>query len=140
MAGTTAANALFSIAIIGNYVSWATPQILRFTSGKDLFKPGYFYTGKILSPIINIISVLFQFFVIVLACFPSEKKLNGPDTMNYAVVINCGIWILSLGYYFAFKRNIYTGPKSNLSDEEYIEAVAQQDLIDNVVLQEKSSN
>lgn len=140
LAGTTTANALFSIAIIGNYVSWATPQILRFTSGKDLFKPGYFYTGKILSPIINIISVLFQFFVIVLACFPSEKKLNGPDTMNYAVVINCGIWILSLGYYFAFKRNIYTGPKSNLSDEEYIEAVAQQDLIDNVVLQEKSSN
>lgn len=139
LAGSTAANALFSIAVIGNYLSWATPQVLRFTSGRDLFRPGYFYTGKILSPIITFISVLFQIFIMILACFPSEKHLDGADSMNYAVVINCGIWILSLVYFYVYKRKIYIGPKSNLSEEEYIEATGQ-DMIDDVILQEKNSS
>jgi len=140
LAGSVAANALFSIGIIGNYVSWATPQILRFTSGRDLFKPGPFYTGKILSPIINCISVLFQMFIIIVAMFPSSAKLNGAASMNYAVVVNCGIWILSIIYYLVYKRKTYTGPKSNITDEEYLDAVHQDNIDDIVLLQEKNSS
>ncbi|CAM9012582.1 unnamed protein product [Wickerhamomyces anomalus] len=122
LAGSIAANALFSIAIVGNYAAWAMPQILRFTSGRELFKPGYFYLGKIFSPLINFISIIFQGFMMILACFPDNKKVKDAKSMNYAVVVNCGVWILSIVYYYAYKKRVYCGPKSNLGEDQLIEA------------------
>lgn len=122
LAGSIAANALFSIAIVGNYAAWAMPQILRFTSGRELFKPGYFYLGKIFSPLINFISIIFQGFKMILACFPDNKKVKDAKSMNYAVVVNCGVWILSIVYYYAYKKRAYCGPKSNLGEDQLIEA------------------
>ncbi|ODV59400.1 amino acid transporter [Ascoidea rubescens DSM 1968] len=85
--GTTAANALFTLYVCGNYFAWGTPIFLRMVYGKDIFKPGPFYTGDVLSPIINWIAIVFIVFTMILAMFPSSKIVD-KETMNYTVTIN----------------------------------------------------
>ncbi|KAH3683435.1 hypothetical protein WICPIJ_005592 [Wickerhamomyces pijperi] len=120
--GAEGANALFSVAIIGNYVAWMTPQILRITSGRDVFRPGAFYLGKFLSPAMVVLGSFFMSFVIVIACMPTDTTVD-KTTMNYSIVLNAGSWIFSFAYYYAYKKGRYVGPKSNLTDAEYVDAV-----------------
>ncbi|ODQ57851.1 hypothetical protein WICANDRAFT_85051 [Wickerhamomyces anomalus NRRL Y-366-8] len=118
--GTTAANALFSLSIMGNYMSWVAPQILRFCCPKSAnFEPGKFYLGKIWSPIVNWISIIFQLFIIVMVCLPDNKAVD-PNTMNYTIVVNGGTWILSMAYFYLYKHKTYSGPKSNLDDDDVL--------------------
>ncbi|CDK28054.1 unnamed protein product [Kuraishia capsulata CBS 1993] len=119
--GTTAANALFSLYIAGNYFSWGTPIFLRLTSGRSKFVPGNFYLGDRLSPIIGWSSIVFIVFVIILVMFPADSVVT-KDTMNYTVVITPGVMILAWIYYFAYGRKIFKGPRSNLEEpSEYHE-------------------
>jgi amino acid transporter len=129
--GATASGALFSIGVIGNYVAWGTPQLLRLTSGRDLFQPGLFYHGAKVSLFMNITSLSFMAFIIILAMFPENKEVD-KSTMNYAVVINFGIWILSIVYFYVYKKKEYSGPKSNLDEEEYLDAVNLSTSSDNI--------
>ena len=142
LVGSTAAAALFSIGVVGNYVAWMTPVILRYTSGKDIFTPGKFHHGATISRCVNFTAIAFQVFIIVLACFPSTRHPD-KDTMNYAAVINCGIWILAVVYYLVYKRKYYTGPKSNLDEEVYLDAIngaegSSEDQIDTVLSSSKA--
>ncbi|SCV00062.1 LAMI_0G02652g1_1 [Lachancea mirantina] len=123
-----AASALFSLAVAGNYLAWSTPSVLRLTFGKDIFRPGPFYLGKFWSPIVNWVSILFQYFIIILVMFPATQHGVEKDTMNYACVIGPGIWILALVYYLAYKKKYFHGPKSNLTDQEFAEAVGSNVL------------
>lgn len=125
---SAAASALFSLAVAGNYVAWGTPTVLRLTSGKDIFRPGPFYMGKFWSPVVSWISVIWQFFIIILMMFPADQHGITKDTMNYTCVIGPGIWILSWVYYIAYKKKYFHGPKSNLTDDEYAEAVGSNVL------------
>ncbi|AQZ17392.1 hypothetical protein BZL39_L04650 [Zygosaccharomyces parabailii] len=127
-----AADALFSLAVAGNNLAWSTPTLLRLTSGRDVFRPGPFYLGKILSPIIAWIGVFYQAFIIILVMFPgTQHDVTGP-TMNYACVIGPGVWILSWIYYITYKKKYFHGPASNVSEEEYVEAVGE-DAIDSIL-------
>lgn len=128
-----AASALFSLAVAGNNLAWSTPTFLRLTYGKDLFRPGPFYLGKIWSPIVAWIGVIYQAFIIILVMFPSAQHGLEPATMNYACVIGPGIWLLSWVYYMTYKKKYFHGPKSNLSDEDYSQAVGE-DVIDEILL------
>ncbi|KAH3666397.1 hypothetical protein WICMUC_005665 [Wickerhamomyces mucosus] len=143
LVGPQATNALFSITIIGNYVSWGVPQLLRITSGRDIFRPGMFFIGKKLSYGVIVTGLLFQVFIIVIACMPDTKTVD-KTTMNYAVVLNGSVWILSIFYFYIYKRKTYNGPKSNLTDEEYIEAVSfqgdDQIHLDSFLVSEKIQN
>lgn len=123
-----AASALFNLAVAGNYVAWGTPTVLRLTCGRDIFKPGPFYLGKFWSPVIGWIGVLFQAFIIVLMMFPSNQHGIKKNTMNYTCVIGPGIWFLSWVYYIVYKKKTFHGPKTNLSNEEYVEAVGSHIL------------
>lgn len=117
LVGEAASSALFSIGVIGSYVAWMTPQILRLTTGRDKFTPGLFHHGMKASIVANVLSVTFMCFIIVLAMFPSSRHPES-TSMNYAVVINCGVWVLAIAYYFAYKKRYYFGPKSNLDESE----------------------
>lgn len=127
-----AAAALFSLAVAGNNLAWSTPTFLRLTWGRDLFRPGPFYLGKLWSPIIAWIGVVYQAFIIILVMFPSARHGLTPQTMNYACVIGPGLWILSWIYYMVYRKKYFHGPKSNLSDEDYNEAVGE-DLIEEIL-------
>ena len=129
---SVAANALFSLAVAGNYVSWSTPTIMRLTSGKDLFRPVPFYLGDFWSPVISWTSVVFQYFIILLVMFPSDQHGLTKSTMNYACVIGPGMWLLSWVYYIVYKKKHYHGPKTNLSDEQFIDTVGSQ-VIDEIL-------
>lgn len=115
--GSTAANALFSLSILGNYVAWVTPQILRFVVKDANFIPGKFYLGDFWSPVINWISIAFQVFIIIMCSFPDYKHVD-KETMNYSAVLNGGVWILALIYFYVYKRKKYFGPKSNLDEDQ----------------------
>lgn len=91
--GGTASNALFSMYIAANYLSWMMPNLLRMTTGKDVFKPGAFYMGDFWSPIVNWTSIAFELFIIVMMMFPTEKTGITPDTMNYTIVICGAVWL-----------------------------------------------
>lgn len=67
-----AANALFSLAVAGNYLAWLTPILARLIWGRERFVPGEFYTGKYLSRPIGWIAVIYMLYVIVLTMVPTE--------------------------------------------------------------------
>jgi hypothetical protein len=69
----------------------------------------------------SIVTVSWGFFVIVIAMFPSSKSVDKKD-MNYTVVLTCGVWILSMIYFFLYKYKHYHGPKSNLEDSSALES------------------
>lgn len=123
--GGTASNALFSMYVAANYFAWMAPNLLRMTSGRDVFTPGAFYMGKFWSPIINWISITFECFIIIIMMFPSDQYGITPNTMNYTCVFVGFVWVGSMVYYLVYKHKTFHGPKSNLTDDEYVEAVGQ---------------
>lgn len=127
-----AAAALFSIGVAGNYLAWSAPTLLRLTFGRDLFRAGPFYLGNTWSKIVCWTSIAYQAFIIILTMFPASRHGISSQNMNYACVICPGVWILSWVYYITYKKKYYHGPKSNLTDEEYIEAVGE-DVIDAIL-------
>ncbi len=112
--GSTAANALFSLYVAGNYFAWGMPIFCRMVWARDTFVPGPFFTGKF-SPFINWVTIFYIIFVIFLAMFPSNKSVD-KETMNYTVVINVGVWILSMCYYAIYARKHYNGPRKTIDD------------------------
>ncbi|KAK6885706.1 GABA-specific permease [Candida tropicalis] len=133
--GSAGSGALFSLAIASNQLSWGLPVLLVLLPyGRKRFIPGPFYFGKYISTLINIVSVGWSGYVIVLCMFPDSLHID-KDTMNYTVVINVGVWILALVYYFVWGYRFYTGPKSNL-DDTYLEGTAVANVDE--ILQEKS--
>ncbi|ODV94914.1 hypothetical protein PACTADRAFT_50761 [Pachysolen tannophilus NRRL Y-2460] len=119
--GTTAADALFSLYIAGNYFAWCVPIFLRNTYGRDKFIPGDFYLGKFWSPIVNWISIFFMTFVIIMVMFPSGTTVD-KETMNYTVVITPGVMLLAWIYYFAYGKKEFNGPARNVDDmTEYVD-------------------
>lgn len=135
--GTAGSGALFSLGICSNSLAWGAPVVLILLPyGRKKFIPGPFYFGKWISTTICVIASCWLGFIIVLTMFPDSKKVD-KDSMNYTVVINVGVWILSLVYYFTWGYRVYSGPKSNLDhlDTEYLEGASLPAMDE--VLQEK---
>lgn len=117
--GPEAAMAVFNIPVSSSGLSWLVPIFMRSFVAKDSdFNPGPFYMGRLCSKIIAFCSCVYLFFVVtVLSNMPTTKNPT-KDTMNYTVVINCGIWIFSLVYYFAWGHRNYTGPQITVETME----------------------
>lgn len=111
--GTTAANALFTLYIAGNYFAWSMPTFLRLLYMKEKFRPGPFYLGEFWSRVNGWISVIFAFYCIIMVMFPINRNPDR-DTMNYTCVITPGVWILSLLYYYVYAHKIYHGPAKTI--------------------------
>lgn len=127
-----AASALFSLNVAGNNLAWCAPTFMRITWGRDLFRPGPFYLGKIWSPIVSWTAVLYQVFLIILVMFPASQHGITKTTMNYTCVIAGSVWLLAWIYYITYKKRFYHGPQTNLTDEQYEDAVGQ-DIIDEIL-------
>lgn len=113
---SVAANALFSLAVAGNLVAWGVPVLLIVLPfGRKRFVPGPFWFGDKLSWVLNIVTVVWVMYVIVMSMFPDSKTVD-KSTMNYTVAISCGVWLLSIIYFFFYGYRHYSGPVSNLDD------------------------
>ncbi|OVF08560.1 putative GABA-specific permease [Clavispora lusitaniae] len=115
--GTTAANALFTLYIAGNYFAWGMPTFLRLLYMDEKFQPGPFYLGPFWSRVNGWVSTVFIAYTIVMVMFPTNTNPD-KDSMNYTCVITPGVWILSLLYYYVYAHRIYHGPTKTVDDEE----------------------
>ncbi|KAI9701264.1 MAG: GABA-specific high-affinity permease [Candelina mexicana] len=116
-----AAEAVFSLAVAGNYVAWATPILCRVVWGQPKFKPGPFYTGDKMSPIIAWAAIIFLAFGIVLCMFPVGGPNPTAKSMNYTAVIGSAVWGGALAYYFLDAYKWFTGPKITLNLDDLSE-------------------
>lgn len=115
--GTTAANALFTLYIAGNYFAWGVPTFLRLLTMNDKFVPGRFYLGPFWSRVNGWISTVFIAYSIIMVMFPTSTNPD-KDLMNYTCVITPGVWILSLVYYYVYAHKKYHGPAKTVDVQD----------------------
>ncbi|KAJ5562539.1 hypothetical protein N7461_001300, partial [Penicillium sp. DV-2018c] len=113
-----AASALFSLAVAGNDLAWLTPILARLIWGAERFVPGEFYTGEYLSKPIAWVAVVYMVFAIVLSMIPTVGPNPSAQSMNYTVVINGGLWVGALLYYYVYAKKTYKGPQTTVSPED----------------------
>lgn len=128
--GTTAANALFTLYIAGNYFAWGMPTFLRLLVMKEKFKPGAFFLGEFWSRFNGWLSTIFIVYTIVMVMFPTNLNPN-VQSMNYTCVITPGVWILSLLYYYVYAHKIYHGPTKTVDVKDQDESSVEQ-VIDGI--------
>lgn len=78
-----ATNALFSLFVASNYLSWGTPIFCRLVWGQERFYPGEFYTGRLSKPIAWI-AVGYLLFGVVLSMFPNGGPNPSRKSFPYA--------------------------------------------------------
>ncbi|KAF7977853.1 hypothetical protein HWV62_2615 [Athelia sp. TMB] len=103
-----ALSSLAGAAVIGLYVSYALPILLRITSGRDKLVPGPFSLGKWYLPI-GAVAVAWVMFIIVLLLFPSFQTVT-PQDMNYAVVIIMAVFLFAAVSWMVSARKWFIGP------------------------------
>jgi amino acid transporter len=119
----TAYYAVTSIAVIGLYIAYVIPTLLRLLQG-DNFQPGPWNLGRWSKPI-GVVAIVWVVFITILFMLPQVSPVTG-STFNYTpiavlVVLGfAGIWWL------ASARNWFTGPKVQGSEEEL--AAIERDL------------
>jgi len=96
-AGGAAIGAVFSLAVIGQYVAYSIPIAARFVGGQP-FTPGPFNLGKFSLPV-AIVAVTWMAFMSIVFVFPTTPAPIAA-TMNYAVVVLGGILVLSVIYFY----------------------------------------
>ncbi|KAJ6111451.1 hypothetical protein N7523_007512 [Penicillium sp. IBT 18751x] len=112
---SAAANALFSLFVASNYLSWGMPIFCRLVWGQKRFVPGEFYTGRF-SQAIGAVAVVYLLFGVILSMFPTTGPNPSPSNMNYTIVINGFVWLGCMSYYFLFARRWYTGPRVTVDE------------------------
>ena len=85
--------------------------------GRRKFISGPFHFGFKTNTAINLVTICWSVYAIVLSMFPDSRKVD-KASMNYTVVINVGVWLLALIYYFVWGYRFYSGPKSNLDKDD----------------------
>jgi amino acid transporter len=119
----TAYAAVTSIAVIGLYIAYVLPTLLRLLQG-DRFQPGPWHLGRWSRPI-GIIAIVWVVFITILFMLPQVSPVTA-STFNYtplAVLIVlgfAGIW------WFASARHWFKGPQVQGTPEQL--AAIERDL------------
>jgi amino acid permease (GABA permease) len=112
---STAYVAVTSIAVIGLYVAYVLPTLLRLMRGAD-FVPGPWHLGRWSRPI-GIIAVVWVVFISILFMLPTASPIT-LKTFNYTVVAVVAVLGFATIYWFASARRWFKGPKVQGSAEE----------------------
>ncbi|HEY8730048.1 MAG TPA: amino acid permease [Acidothermaceae bacterium] len=107
--------AIVSVAVVGLYVSYVIPVLLRRMRGSD-FTPGPWQLGK-WSPIIGWTAVVW----VVIICFPlmlPQFHPAGVNSWNFAPVAIVAVIGFAGIYWLVSARNWFTGPKVQGTAEE----------------------
>lgn len=128
-AGPSAVSAIFSLGVVGAYISYTIPIVSRFTGGTE-WRPGPFSLGKFGLPV-AIVAVIWMIFGIVIVVFPSLPDPSGP-TMNYtSVVLGGWITLCLVYYYFPVYGGVhwFRGPIRNIvsADEQADHEISVED-------------
>ncbi|CAO1614434.1 unnamed protein product [Parajaminaea phylloscopi] len=115
--GSTAALSAFTgAATICLGVSYAIPITMSMLRSRKLVANAPWNMGNVGGWIVNVISVVWILFSIVLFSFPTTKTTEVAQ-INYASVVFCAFFCFAALYYAFWGRKVYTGPLI-LSDED----------------------
>ncbi len=106
--------AITSIAVIGLYISYVLPILLRLMVKE--FKPGPWHLGNWSKPV-GVIAVLWVIFISVLFMLPTAWPITFV-TFNYTSVVVLGALVLLTIWWFVSVRHWFKGPHVQGSAEE----------------------
>jgi amino acid permease (GABA permease) len=114
--------AVTSIAVIGLYIAYVTPTLLRRLLGAD-FQEGPWTLGK-WSPVVGWIGVIWVGIIVILFMLPQDGPLSAISwsTFNYAPIAVGVVVLFSGGYWVLSARKWFTGPRVQ-GDEAALEAI-----------------
>jgi uncharacterized membrane protein len=105
----TAYFAVTSIAVIGLYIAYGIPILLRLLAG-DRFQRGPWHLHQWSRPV-GIIAVIWIAFIAIMFVLPQYSPGNDLLTFNYAPVAVGAVLIYAGGYWFLSAKNWFKGPK-----------------------------
>ncbi len=108
--------AVTSIAVIGLYIAYGLPILLRLLAG-ERFQRGPWHLGR-WSYIVGWIAVIWIAFIAVLFCLPQLAPGNTLTTFNYSIVAVGVVLLYAGGYWFLSAKNWFKGPKVQGTAEE----------------------
>ena len=108
--------AVTSIAVIGLYIAYGLPILLRLRAGSS-FVPGPWQLGRWSRPV-GIIAVAWIAFIAILFCLPQAAPGNNFTTFNYAPVAVGVVLLFSGGWWLISAKNWFKGPKVQGSADE----------------------
>src|SRR5712692_2536588 len=101
--------AVTSIAVIGLYIAYGMPILLRLLAGEK-FQRGPWHLGQ-WSYVVGWIAVVWIGFIAILFILPQAAPGNTLTTFNYAIVAVAVVLLYSGGYWFLSAKNWFKGPK-----------------------------
>ncbi|HEY8797237.1 MAG TPA: amino acid permease, partial [Candidatus Dormibacteraeota bacterium] len=108
--------AVTSIAVIGLYIAYGIPILLRLLAGEK-FQRGPWHLGR-WSYLIGWIAVIWIVFIAILFVLPQFAPGNTTASFNYAPVAVGVVLVYSGGYWFLSAKNWFKGPKVQGTAEE----------------------
>ncbi len=108
--------AVTSIAVIGLYIAYAIPILLRLLQGEK-FVRGPWHLGR-WSYLIGWIAVVWVGFISILFILPAAFPVNLQTNFNYAIVAVGVVVLYAGGYWLLSAKNWFKGPKVQGSAEE----------------------
>ena len=108
--------AVTSIAVIGLYIAYGIPILLRLLAGEK-FQRGPWHLRQ-WSYVVGWIAVVWIAFIAILFILPQAAPGNTLTTFNYAIVAVGVVVLYSGGYWFLSAKNWFKGPKVQGSMEE----------------------
>jgi amino acid permease (GABA permease) len=102
-----------SIAVIGLYIAYVAPVLLRRLNPD--FRPGPWQLGR-WSPIVGWLSVVWVAVICVLFILPTASPITA-TTFNYTIVAVAIVLGLAAVWWFTSAKNWFTGPRQNLIDK-----------------------
>ena len=115
--------AVTSIAVIGLYIAYGIPILLRLLAGEK-FQRGPWHLRQF-SYIVGWIAVVWIVFIAILFVLPQVSPGNTLITFNYAILAVAVVLIYSGGYWFLSAKNWFKGPKVQGTAEELAKIEAE---------------
>ena len=115
--------AVTSIAVIGLYIAYGIPILLRLMAG-DSFQRGPWHLGR-WSYLVGWVAVAWIVFIAILFVLPQLTPGNTLMTFNYAIVAVAVVLVYAGGYWFLSAKNWFKGPKVQGSAEELAKIEAE---------------
>jgi amino acid transporter len=109
--------AVTSIAVIGLYIAYGIPILLRLRAG-SAFQVGPWNIGRWGRPV-SIVAVVWIALISILFVLPQAGPIN-ITTFNYAIVAVAAVLVFSGGYWLLSARNWFTGPKVQGTPDELV--------------------
>jgi len=115
--------AVTSIAVIGLYIAYGIPILLRRLAGNRFVRGPWHLRGW--SPLVGWIAVIWIVFITILFVLPQAAPGNTLQTFNYAPVAVGAVLIYSGGYWLLSAKNWFKGPKVQGTAEELAKIEAE---------------